>query len=278
LRLSAGLRSLEGVLRTRMAEWLGLLILAGALGIPSSTAADIPSLNVFFQKDRTFLLSLGDGTPVGGSSAPGTTIPAGTYRLNVDDTAQAVMQFHLTGPGVELITNMTFGEDAAQTLVETFQASSTYTYRDDFQASLVRFFSTSSTTSSSGGSGGGASSGSTTAKSGSGGTSPATSQDIVGSGVVPFRGALDAIVFKGGNLSLSRNGKAVTSLKAGRWTFSVDDESKAAGFTVKSLHGKPVTVTSTPYVGSHSVTLTLKAGRWFFFTSGGRQTTFFVSS
>src|SRR5439155_11695461 len=164
-------------------------------------------LNVLFQKDRTFAVSLSDGTSVGASSAPGTAIPAGTYRVNVDDTAQAVMQFHLTGPGVELITNMTFGEDAAQTLVETFQASSTYTYRDDFQPSLVRFFSTSSTTISSGGSGGGASTWSTPTKSQSGGASPATSQGIVGSGVVAVRGAVDGIVVKGGKLSLSRKGK-----------------------------------------------------------------------
>ena len=261
-----------------MTACVGLLVLVGALGIPSSGAADLPSLNVFFQKDRTFLLSLADGTPVGGSSAPGTTIPAGTYRVNVDDTAQAVMQFHLAGPGVELITNMTFGEDAAQTLVETFQANSTYTYRDDFQPSLVRYFSTSSTTISSGGSGGGASTGSTPTKSQSAGASPATSQDIVGSGVAPFRGALDGIVFKGGKLSLTRNGKAVTSLKTGRWTFAVDDESKTAGFTVKSLRGEPFTVTSAGFVGSHSVTLMLRAGRWFFFTGGGKQTTFFVVS
>ncbi len=255
-----------------MKAYVGALVLAGGLGIPSSSAADLPSLNVFFQKDRSFLLSLADGTPVGGSSAPGTTIPAGTYRVNLDDTAQAVMQFHLTGPGVELVTNMTFGEDAAQTLVETFQANSTYTYRDDFQPGLVRFFSTSSTTISSAGSGGGASTGGTATK----GASPATSQDIVGSGVVPFRGALDAIVFKGGTLGLCRNGEAVSFLKTGRWTFAVDDESRTAGFTVKSLRGKPVTVTSAAFVGSHSVTLTLKAGRWFFFTSGGKQTTFFV--
>src|SRR4029078_12494147 len=138
--------------------------------------------------------------------------------------------------------------------VETFQANSTYSYRDDFQPSPFRFFSTSSTTISSPGSAGSAS-GSTPTKSGA---SPATSQDIVGSGLVPFRGALDAIVFKGGKLSLSRKGKAVTSVKTGRWTFAVDDESKTAGFTVKSLRGRPVAVTSAAFVGSHSVTLTLR--------------------
>src|SRR3954449_7742899 len=170
-----------------MQACLGLLVLAGALGVQSSRAADLPSLYVYFQKDRTFALSLADGTSVGTSSAPGTAIPAGTYRVNVDDTAQAVMQIHLTGPGVELITNMTFGEDAAQTLVETFQPNSTYTFRDDFQPGLVRFFSTSSTSISTGESGGGGSTASTPTKSQA---SPVTSQDIVGSKITPFRGAL----------------------------------------------------------------------------------------
>src|SRR3954447_1949646 len=167
-----------------MQACIGLLVLAGALGVQRSSAADLPSLYVFFQKDRTLALSLADGTSVGTSSAPGTAIPAGTYRVNVDDTAQAVMQFHLAGPGVELITNMTFGEDAAQTLVETFQPNSTYTFRDDYQPSLVRFFSTSSTSSSSGASGGAASTGSAP-KSDSGRGSPVISQDMVGSHIKP---------------------------------------------------------------------------------------------
>src|SRR4029078_6130347 len=154
---------------------IGLLVLAGALGVQGSGAADVPSLYVVFQKDRTFALSLADGTPVGTSSAPGTPIPAGTHRGNVDDTAPAVMQLHLAGPGAELITNMTFGEDAAQTLVETFQPNSTYTFRDDFQPGLVRFFSHSRTSISPGESGGGGSTASTPKKSQA---SPVTSQDI----------------------------------------------------------------------------------------------------
>src|SRR5262249_10872434 len=157
--------------------------------------------------DRTFALSLADGTPVGTSSAPGTVIPAGTYRVNMDDTAEAVMQFHLAGPGVELVTNMTFGEDAAQTLVETFQPSSTYTFRDDFQPGLVRFFSTSSTSSSSSESGGGASTGSTPTKSQSGG-SPVISHDIVGSRIKPFRGTLAGAVSPAGKLTLTFKGKS----------------------------------------------------------------------
>jgi hypothetical protein len=76
---------------------------------------------VFFQKDHTFVLSLADGTPVGGPSAPGTVISAGTYRVNVDDTAEAVMQFHLTSPGVELDK----AEEALTEFGRTFWATET---------------------------------------------------------------------------------------------------------------------------------------------------------
>lgn len=260
-----------------MQACVGLLVLAGALGVQSSSAADLPSLYVFFQKDRTFALSLADGTPVGGASAPGTAIPAGTYRVNVDDTAQAIMQFHLAGPGVELITNMTFGEDAAQTLVETFQANSTYTYRDDFQPSLVRFFSTSSTSISSGGSGGGASTGSTPTKSQSGGASPATSQDIVGSGVVSFRGTLAATVSAAGKLTLIRNGKRLSApLRSGRYRIAVDDRTSKSGFMLQQIRKRPLTLTGSAFVGKHTVTLDLKPGQWMFYSPAGKKQYFIV--
>ena len=70
----------------------------------------------------------------------------------------------------------------------------------------------------------------------------------------------------------------MTSLKEGRYTFSVDDESKTSGFTVKSLRGKAVGVTSAAFVGSHDVTLTLTQGRWFFYWGTGKRATFFVAS
>ena len=259
-----------------MQACIGLLVLAGALGVQSSSAADLPSLNVFFQKDRTFALSLADGTSVGASSAPGTTIPAGTYRVNVDDTAQAIMQFHLAGPGVELITNMTFGEDAAQTLVETFQPNSTYTFRDDFQPSLVRFFSTSSTSISSGGSGGGTSTGSTPTKSQSGKASPVTSQDIVGSGVVAFRGALAATVSAAGKLTLTTKGKPVSILKAGLYTFTVHDNSARRGFSIQKVKSGAIDLTGVGYKGTHVKTVNLKAGQWMFYSPAMRKQYFIV--
>jgi hypothetical protein len=261
-----------------MQACVGLLVLAGALGVQSSSAADLPSLYVSFQTDRTFALSLADGTSVGTSSSPGTAIPAGTYRVNVDDTAQAVMQFHLAGPGVELITNMTFGEDAAQTLVETFQPNSTYTFRDDYQPSLVRFFSTSSTSISSGASGGGASTGSTPTKSQSGRTSPATSQDIVGSDIKPFRGTLAGAVSSAGKLTLTFKGKSVASLESGRYRIAVDDKTSTSAFKVQRLKKQAVTVTGHAFVGKHTVTVTLDAGQWWYFSSEAKKRYFVVTT
>ena len=259
-----------------MLACIGLLVLAGALGVQGSGAADLPSLYVVFQKDRTFALSLSDGTPVGTSSAPGTAIPAGTYRVNVDDTAQAVMQFHLAGPGVELITNMTFGEDAAQTLVETFQPNSTYTFRDDFQPSAVRFFTTSSTSTASGESGGGASTGSTPTKSQSGGASAVTSHDIVGSAIKPFRGTLAGAVSPAGKLTLTFKGKSVASLKSGRYKIAVDDRTSSSAFEVQTPKKQPVVVTGHAFVGKHTVTVALDAGQWWYFSGAGKKTYFIV--
>ena len=74
------------------------------------------------------------------------------------------------------------------------------------------------------------------------------------------------------------NGKAVKSLRTGKWTFSVDDESRKAGFDVQALNGKQQMITSAVFVGSHDATVSLKAGRWFFFTPEGVKVTFFVVS
>src|SRR5207253_1263264 len=132
----------------------------------------------------------------------------------------------------------------------TFQASGTYTALDNNQPGVTR---TTFTTASSGSATGPAGSSSST---GSGGTKGDTQQSLVGSAAAPnFRGSLDAIVYASGKLSLTRNGKKVTSLKSGSWTFSVDDESKKAGFAVQVLNGKAQTITSVAFVGSHDVTV-----------------------
>jgi len=95
-------------------------------------------------------------------------------------------------------------------------------------------------------------------------------------GTRDFRGTLHGIVAHNGRLSLRRNGKAVTSLKSGRYTFSVDDQSTKQGFRLEVVKGKAQTITSARYVGWQQVTLSLSPGRWSYFTPGGAKTAFVV--
>jgi hypothetical protein len=258
-----------------------LAALAAALALvpaASSRPAVLPTLYVQYTMNCTFTITNDNGGAV-------TSIAPGTYQVSIrtpvsfaevdlsgifDMTAcKGFVQFDLTGPGVNAFDNLGDGDNAFDLLTATFQPSSTYTAVDLNQPSVARAVFTTTATGSPN-----APTGPTSSVSGKG--TPST--DIAGSEAVPFRGSLDAIVFANGRLSLSRNGRKVTSLKTGRWTFSVDDESRQAGFGVQILKGRVQTITSAAYVGSHDVTVTLRPGRWTYFTAGGKKTTFFVVS
>jgi hypothetical protein len=68
----------------------------------------------------------------------------------------------------------------------------------------------------------------------------------------------------------------VATLKSGRYTFSVDDESKQSGFTVQ-LRTAPVAVTGRAFVGSRDVTISLAPGQWYFSTPAGKKSYFIVT-
>ena len=250
--------------------------LAGSAG---ARAGVLPTLYVNYTMNCTFKITDDSGKSVS-SIAPGAyqvyvSTPAifGAVDLSgiFDMTAcKSFVQFRLTGPGVSLDTTLQDGDEDKEILQATFQPSGAYTAQDLNQASVTRTSFTTTAT------------GSPTAPAGSsssGSTKGSTQGSLVGSQAnASFRGSLDAIVFKNGKLTLSRNGKTVTSLKTGSWTFSVDDESAKAGFSVQVLNGKAKTITSAAFTGSHDVTLTLKPGRWSFFTPGGKKGVFFVVS
>jgi len=245
------------------------------LALASGASAAQPSIYATYTAGCTF-------TWTGDNGAPVTSVPPGTYDIVISTpfafgnglASCLYVQFHLTGPGVDLSTDLGQGDAEIEQYTVTLQPSATYTVQDDGRAAQTRktFTTAASGTASTGGS---TSTGSGTAPS-TGKVIGTPSVDLAGSAVLPFRGALDAIVYKTGRLSLTRNGNVVKSLKTGRWTFAVDDESTAKGFSVQVLKGKAQTVTTKTYVGNHDVTLTLKPGRWFFFSPGGTRTTFFV--
>ena len=247
---------------------LGLLS-ALLVWVGGAQAAVSQTIYAWFDVDGGLHLAYVDNSNVG------STIPPGTYTISLNNNGADDLGidhiFHLFGPGVDYKAP---NVDTVATFSVTFQNGATYTAQDELDPAdhHQAFVATTS---------GGSSSSSTSA-----GTTPSTptgskkpvSSDITGSLVVPFRGALDAIVYSNGKLSLSKNGKKVSSLKTGKYTFSVDDESKKSGFSVQVLHGKTSTITKASFVGSQDVTINLKPGRWFFFTPGGAKTTFFVVS
>jgi hypothetical protein len=273
--------------RVRLVPFLVALAVLGVLVVPlpagASLAAFSTTLNAYVTQDGFIGINFADGTPIG------KTLPAGAYTVNVDDQTD-IHQFHLFGPGVDKETDI--DGVGKQVWTVTFQAGANYSYQCDLHAvimfgqfSVTAAGSTASSGSSSGGSTSSGSSG-TTGSSSSASGSNSTSQDqsnasVVGSTAAvaskAFRGSLDAVVFSSGKLSLSRFGKNVSSLKSGRYTFSVDDESKHGGFTVQRLRTAPVHITSPAFVGSRDVTIPLAPGQWFFDTPGGKKTYFIVT-
>jgi hypothetical protein len=257
-----------------------LLAVPSALGA-TRRAADYPQIFVTFNSGSTLTVTLGDGTPLGTSGGAPTVIAPGTYNFSLTDpTYVSDVQFDLVGPGVKLVSNMSYGEEPSETWVETFAPGSIYTWRDDMRPSTVWTFVTSNSASVGSANSGSAGAGSSTTPISSGKTGKASSTDVVGSGIkpaAPLRGTLLGAVSSAGKATLTFGGKPVTSLKAGRYKITVTDKSKLAGFNLQEIRNTATTITPTAFTGEHTTTVTLKAGQWFYYpTFVGKKTYFIV--
>jgi len=261
-----------------------MLVLAGVFGVQSSFAA---SIVLTLNADNTLEVRLDNGTRIRTSSAPGTVIAPGTYAAvvtsEVPDARDDYHMFHLTGPGVNLQTDLLAGDERAEPHSVSLQPNSVYTFRDErnVQFGAVVFSTSGSGTTvgggSSGGSSGGGSSGGGSSGSSGGTTSnvpTSSNQDTVGSNAL--RGTLNAGVDTAGRLTLLFKGKNVGSLKAGRYTVSVRDETSKDAFVLRLLNGDPVTVSGKAFVGRRTLTVKLKAGQWMFYSSPGKKKFFIV--
>ena len=202
-------------------------------------------------------------------------IPPGPYlvivKSDVPDDRDIFHLFHLTGPGMNLSSDLLPCENPRELQEMTFRPSSTYTYEDSRHPELGRVvFSTSGEGSSSETSSG--ASGPSTGKS----TGSVSNSSAIGTGIVPFRGTLLGTVGAAGKLTLSHKGKRVSSLKPGRYKIAVDDRTPKGGFTIRRPNRKTVTVTGSSFVGKHTVTLQLKAGEWMFYSSASKKHAFTV--
>jgi plastocyanin len=77
---------------------------------------------------------------------------------------------------------------------------------------------------------------------------------------------LKGIIGPGFTISLKNaHGKKVTTLKHGKYTFSVGDKSSIHNFTLNGPGIKNKTITGTSFVGTKTMTLTLKQGKYTFY-------------
>jgi hypothetical protein len=253
---------------------LGAALLVG-LGAQSAGAVPIApfELWVVFHENHTITVTFDDGTPVGSLSGAVPAIAPGSYTLHFEDSVGVEgPDFDLRGPGVSLQEDLFFGEAPSATHRVTFLPGSTYTWRNVEQPNTIFSFSTSSGSVSTPSTGGGSP---TPAASG---TKTSTSKDIVGSQHVAFRGTLSGNVSTTGKLALKYLGKTVGSLKTGSYKVSVLDETSKAAFYIQRLGKAATRVSGASFVGKRTVTLTLSAGQWFFYSTPGKKSYFIVHS
>jgi hypothetical protein len=252
-------------------------VLLAAILVPSvgATRKEYPTLYVQYSLNCTFTIVDESGNTV-------TSIPPGTYEVAVTTPmmfsqvnappgsmagCKGYVQFQLTGPGVYLYTTLFQGCNSFEVLnAQQFKPSSTYVAQDNNQPSVARVTFTT------------LASGAPVAPPspqgpGTGKGTPST--DLVGSQLVT-QGSLAADVSPAGKLTLRYKGKAVSSLKAGRYTVSVTDESPKTAFIVQELHKVGTTVGGRTFVGKQTKTVLLKAGQWFFSSGAGGTKTYFI--
>jgi hypothetical protein len=245
-----------------------------------------PTLYVNYTMNCTFSIVDDSGKPV-------TSIAPGTYQVmvttpimfklvvpggpGIDNMAPGDMtgcrgwvQFQLTGPGVNLATTLDVGCDSNLLLPPTtFKPSATYTAVDLNQPTVARdSFSTLAT-------------GTPTIPTKSPYTATSGKGDVqsslLASGSVA--GTLNGTVSANGLIGLTSRGKTVKTLPAGKYSVAIIDKDTKGGFTILGPRStKTSALTGASYVGRHSVTLNLTAGRWVYYSNLGKQYTFVVTS
>lgn len=73
----------------------------------------------------------------------------------------------------------------------------------------------------------------------------------------------------GFTITLTKGGKKVTKLKAGKYAFVISDKASIHDFVLEQQSGGKFEkeLTSVPFVGKKTVTVTLKKGKWKFYCS-----------
>jgi hypothetical protein len=239
-------------------------------GAAPAAVPGVPAIYVDYSTSCTFTLTVDPGTTI---APTGTALPPGTYQLLTampnpsSGFPCGKPDFTLTGPGVD-VSIVFAGVELRDERLLALQPSSSYTAEDETApGDTRRVFTTTATGSSS----------SLVQKTATTTTAAGGDEqtDIVGSAIVPYRGKLAASVSAAGKAAL-RLGRA--PLEAGRYDIQVADADRRAGLYLRHATGRPVTISTAPFVGRKTRRVTLTAGRWVYFSAAGRVTTFTVVS
>jgi hypothetical protein len=260
---------------------IGVAAFLAPLGNAAHRDAAFPTLYVEYTLGCTFSITDDTGKPIS-SIAPGSyqvevQTPMMFRLINIPDRApndftgcKGWVQFQLTGPGVNLSTTLDIGCESEFLLPATyFKAGSTFVAQDLNQPSVAH---ASITTLASG------TPNAPTNPSGTGNGPGTASTDIVGGGLpTAVQGLVTGTLSAAGKATLMSKGKKLTTIKAGRYRFSIADQNPHSGFM---LHPASATatkhLTGTAFVGKHSTIVTLTAGRWTY-VSAGKSASFVVT-
>jgi len=271
----------------RLITFVAVLAAAGVAATAAQPSGRdvLPTLRVDYTMSCTITIEDDLGRRV-------TSIAPGTYQVHVatpvpfaqidlsgidDFTAcKSFVQFQLTGPGVNLFTTLLDGDDDDDVLTAAFSPSSTYVAQDLNRPAATRTVLTTTAT-------GSAAAPSSPYSPASSLTGSTKSKDVVGSAIKssPLRGSLTGGVDAAGKPTLAFKGKAVGTLKGGRYTTTVTDESKKSGLVLQLLGKtgkvvKTLTVTDAGFVGKRTKTLALDKGQWLYAGSGGGKKAYFI--
>ena len=78
----------------------------------------------------------------------------------------------------------------------------------------------------------------------------------------------------GYTITLKKGGPKVTNLKAGTYTFVINDRASIHNYNLDGPNGFAKTFTSVPFKGTKTITLTLKAGKYKFYCEPHESTMF----
>ncbi len=250
----------------------------------TASAATAPVLTLSYTAGSVLEVDVTAGPTLTAGSPTGLVSP-GAYQVVITDDASdgtdPVHMFQLSGPGVNLMTDLQGGDDKSELYDEILAPNATYSFQDDDEPNLgAVVFKTSSTPAPVAST---PDSTTPTSQPASTTTSEKSSSNsgIVGSGLVPepFRGTLEATVSPTGKLTLIAGRKGVATLKEGRYRIAVTDRSAKAGFVIEEARAAAHTLTGAAFVGKRTVTLELPSGQWFFYsTFVGTKTYFAVVS